>query len=91
MNIADRYIEGNPKIGPWRDTHLQIEGDAVATMQVVFAADWYFVINENLSGEKYFPPLTEKTGTPVQVSASGPDSDWENIEQAYFLSILNAQ
>lgn len=90
-NIADRYIEGIPKIGPWRDTHLQIEGDAVATMQVVFAADWYFVINENLSGEQYFPPLTEKTGTPVQISASGPDSDWENIEQAYFSSILNAR
>jgi cardiolipin synthase A/B len=43
------YIEGKPKIGPWRDTHLQITGDAVATMQVVFAADWYFVINENLT------------------------------------------
>jgi len=91
INVADRYIEGKPKIGPWRDTHLQITGDAVATMQVVFAADWYFVINENLTGEKYFPPLSEENGTPVQISASGPDSDWENIEQAYFSAILNAK
>jgi len=91
INVADRYIEGKPKIGPWRDTHLQITGDAVATMQVVFAADWYFVINENLKGEKYFPPLTEENGTPVQISASGPDSDWEIIEQAYFSAILNAK
>ncbi len=91
INIADRYIQGKPKIGPWRDTHLQITGDAVATMQVVFAADWFFVINENLSGEKYFPPLTEEKGTPVQISASGPDSDWEIIEQAYLSAILNAK
>ena len=91
INIADRYIQGNPKIGPWRDTHLQITGDAVAAMQVVFAADWYFVINENLPGDKYFHPLTEENGTPVQISASGPDSDWENIEQAYLLAILNAR
>jgi len=91
INIADRYIHGKPKIGHWRDTHLQITGDAVATMQVIFAADWYFVINENLTGEGYFPPLTEENGTPVQISASGPDSDWENIEQAYFSAILNAR
>ena len=91
INIADRYIDGLPKIGPWRDTHLQISGDAVATMQVVFAADWYFVINENLTGEKYFSPLTDKKGTPVQITASGPDSDWESMEQAYFSAILNAK
>jgi cardiolipin synthase len=91
INIADRYLEGIRKIGPWRDTHLQITGDAVATMQVVFAADWYFVINENLTGENYFTPLTEKKGTPVQITASGPDSDWESMEQAYFAAILNAK
>ena len=84
INVADRYIVGKPKIGPWRDTHLQITGDAVATMQVVFAADWYFVINENLTGEKYFPPLTEENGTPVQISASGPDSDWELLNRFIF-------
>ena len=91
MNIANRYLEGKPDIGPWRDTHLQITGDAVAALQVVFAADWFFVINENLSGDQYFPPLTEENGTPVQISASGPDSDWESIEQAFHAAILNAR
>ncbi len=91
INIADRYIDGNPKYGPWRDIHIQITGDAVACLQVIFAADWYFVINENLSGEIYFPHLTEKEGTPVQISASGPDSDWESIGQAFFSAISNAR
>lgn len=91
INIADRYVSGLPKLGPWRDMHLKIVGDAVAAMQVVFAADWYFVINENLSGDEYFPPLSEKPGTPVQIAASGPDSDWETIGQAFFAAITNAK
>ncbi|MCG6187489.1 cardiolipin synthase [Maribellus maritimus] len=91
INVADRYIEGIKKIGPWRDTHLQLEGDAVACLQVVFAADWYFVINENINGRKYFPAFSEAPGTAVQISASGPDSDWENISQAFFAAITNAR
>lgn len=91
INVADRYLHGNKKIGNWRDTHLQITGDAVACLQVVFAADWFFVVNENLSGTHYFPVFTEKKGIPIQISASGPDSDWENIGQAFFAAISNAR
>ena len=91
INIADRYLTGIPKIGSWHDLHVQITGDAVACLQVIFAADWYFVINENLSGKKYFPPFTEKKGVPLQIAASGPDSDWESIAQAFFSAISNAQ
>lgn len=91
INIADRYSEGLKNIGHWRDTHLQITGDAVASLQVIFAADWYFVINENLNGNKYFPKFSESAGTPVQISTSGPDSDWKNIEQAFFAAITNAK
>jgi cardiolipin synthase len=91
INIADRYIEGLPKIGAWRDTHLQIVGDAVTSLQTIFTSDWYFTINENLTGEEYFPPLTESQGIPMQISASGPDSDWKSIEQAFFMAISNAK
>jgi len=91
INIADRYVEGLPGLGPWRDTHLKIEGDAVATLQVVFAADWYFVTKNNLTSSIYFPPFSEAKGMSVQISASGPDYDWENISQAYFAAISNAR
>ena len=91
INIADRYLEGVKKVGPWHDLHLKMEGDAVACLQVVFAADWYFVTRKNLTGIKYFPPLSEEPGIPVQISASGPDSDWESISQAFFAAIANAK
>jgi cardiolipin synthase len=91
INVADRYINGLKGVGEWRDTHLKIEGDAVACLQVVFFADWYFVINENLSGDDYFPLFTENADVPLQISASGPDSDWQSIAQAFFAAITNAR
>ncbi len=90
INLADRYRKGLDKIGPWRDTHLQIEGDAVRSLQAVFAADWYFVSRENLTGSEYFPPMTMEPGAAVQISAGGPDSDWESIGQAFFTAIAGA-
>jgi cardiolipin synthase len=91
LNIADRYFEGVKGIGPWNDIHLQLDGDAATCLQVVFTADWYFVMHENLTGRNYFPPLRETKGVPVQISASGPDSDWESIGQAIFAAIANAR
>lgn len=91
INIADRYIYGNKKVGFWRDTNIQIEGDAVAFLQVIFAADWFFVKGENLVGRDYYRPFTDDPGIPVQISASGPDSDWDSIAQAFFTAITCAR
>jgi cardiolipin synthase A/B len=91
INFADRYLKGIASAGHWRDTHLQIEGDAVACLQVIFAADWYFIKKENLKGQGYFRPLTENEGIAVQISASGPDSDWDSIGQAFFAAIAGAK
>ncbi|WP_319479311.1 cardiolipin synthase [uncultured Draconibacterium sp.] len=91
INIADRYIEGMKGLGHWRDTHLQIGGDAATTLQVIFAADWYFITKQNLYGYRYFPPLSDAPGVPVQVSASGPDYSWKSIEQGFFAAITTAR
>ena len=91
INLADRYLQGVKGIGPWRDTHIKIEGDAAGCLQLVFAADWFFVIHENLTGKKYFPPFSYILDTPIQISASGPDSDWESIGQAFFAAMAGAK
>ncbi len=91
VNIADHYLKGHPKAGPWYDMHLKIEGDAVATLQIIFAADWYFVSQQNIVGRKYFSVFTEAPGTPIQICAGGPDYDWEGIAQAFFAAIINAK
>ncbi len=91
LNFADRYLHGTPKTGPWRDIHLKIQGDAVACLQVIFAADWFFVSQQNLTGTQYYTPFTDQPGVPVQIASSGPDSDWESIGQALFAAITRAK
>ncbi len=91
INFADRYLYGLEKIGKWRDTHIEIRGDAVASLQVIFTADWYFLTSENLTGSGYFKTISEIEGPAVQICASGPDSDWDSIGQAFFAAIAGAE
>jgi len=90
LNFADRYQDGVAGIGPWRDTHLKVTGGGATSLQIIFMADWYFVSKEIFRGENYFKPFESGDGKLVQISASGPDSDWESIGQAYFSAIASA-
>ncbi len=91
MNIADRYIYGSVEIPFWRDTHLKIEGEAVNSLQVVFLTDWHFVSGKIISSHSYLPVSKIQSNQLVQITASGPDSDWASIMQAYFSAISTAQ
>lgn len=51
LNIGDEYQGKNPKFGPWRDTHMQIEGPATKALQISFLKDWYWANRD-------FPPVT---------------------------------
>ncbi|MDR2038594.1 MAG: cardiolipin synthase [Bacteroidales bacterium] len=92
LNIADRYISGNEELGPWRDTHLKIEGEAVYSLQSIFLLDWFFVSKRNIHHhDKYFPPSTVTERHLMQIVASGPDSDWSGIMQTFFLAAATAK
>lgn len=92
LNIADRYVDGLPDIGIWRDTHLKVEGEAVTSLQVVFLIDWYFVRQELLLNKnEYLPYIQADNHVLVQTVASGPDSDWASIQQTYFTLINMAK
>jgi cardiolipin synthase len=91
LNFADRYLHGIPEIGIWRDTHLKVKGEAASSLQIVFLIDWYFVRQEVLLNEKYLPNKKAKEKCLLQITASGADSDWASIMQAYFSAISSAK
>jgi cardiolipin synthase A/B len=92
MNIADRYLKGDVFLGTWYDTVLRIEGDAVHMLQLIFLVDWFFVSKKIFSDrKKYFPDHTIKQQHPLQITASGPDSDWASIMQAFFVAFTKAK
>ncbi|MCF8371021.1 MAG: cardiolipin synthase [Bacteroidales bacterium] len=90
VNIADRYLKGRDGKGFWRDTHLRIEGDAVKNLQIIFLMDWYFMSNKIINDKIYFPDHHVDEKHLIQITTSGPDSDWANIMQTFFSAIATA-
>jgi len=98
LNIGDEYLGKVPRFGFWRDTHVRVEGPAVAALQRVFIEGWDFAAEEDLRGPEYFPLFHDKPVTPSQLSAvsmqvipSGPDMELKSIREIYFASILQAR
>ena len=92
MNIADRYVVGDKKWIPWRDTHLRITGESVAALQYSFAIDWDFTTRHLLTSPTMH--YTERPDSPeymVQMMSSGPTNRWNNISFVFFKAITLAK
>jgi cardiolipin synthase A/B len=42
-NVGAEYLGEKPPLSPWRDTHVELRGPAVAHVQFAFLEDWYWV------------------------------------------------
>lgn len=92
MNIADRYVIGDKKWLPWRDTHLRMTGEAVAAMQYSFAIDWDFTTRHLLtSPTMHYDTQPDHPDYMVQMMASGPTNRWNNISFVFFKAITLAK
>ena len=92
MNIASRYVTGDKKWKPWRDTHLRISGEAVAALQYSFAIDWNYTTRELLTSPtmRYSEPPRQPDYI-VQMMSSGPSSRWHNISFVFLKAITQAK
>jgi cardiolipin synthase len=43
LNVGDEYLGADPRLTPWRDTHLEVGGPVVLGLQFSFMRDWYYV------------------------------------------------
>lgn len=85
----------------WRDTHIRIEGPAVAALQYAFVDNWVRQDAGELPAADYFPRLAPAGDKVMRVLATTPDRDSEiykslmvamteakksiNITSAYFV------
>lgn len=90
MNVADRYIKG-VDFGIWRDSHIKIEGKAVAGLQTSFLIDWYSSRKEFLTADTYYPILEEKGDNMMQLVTSGPVGQFKDIHMGILQAISNAK
>lgn len=98
VNISSTYANSSlfrsqsrrtRKVG-WRDTHIKIEGPAVAALQWVFLSTWMEEKSHNLPDSNFFPPIKEVGDKLVRVLDSSPDGDYD-IYKAYVLAMQTAK
>ena len=91
INISDSYVNANND-RYWRDTHLRVFGEVIKPLQILFFTTWDFVSEDETKVSKaYFPNHNCKGTVPIQIAASGPDTDRSNIMEAMFVAITNAE
>jgi cardiolipin synthase A/B len=88
-NVGDEYLGLDPKIGPWRDTHVHVTGPAAQLAQLLFQADWYWATRT--MPEWSWEPRAAPSGRDVQAMVV-PFSPVDDVEaaQLFFVHALNA-
>jgi cardiolipin synthase len=74
----------------WRDTHIQVEGPAVAALQWMFLDSWARQTEGEVQVREPFPPLSPAGEQLLRVLGSNPGDNPE-IYRAYLLAIQGAR
>jgi cardiolipin synthase A/B len=76
---------------PWRDTHVQVSGPVVATLQKFFLATWAQQEGEPLAARDYFPTLDVKGKEVIRAIASSPEEPFSEFYATLMSAINTAQ
>lgn len=91
INVGDEYLGKHPRLGFWRDTHLELEGDAVYGLQEVFLKDWEMATRRNPRDAGFFPVHQCKGSEAVQIVAGGPNRRDDAIHETLFAAMSVAK
>ncbi|UCG37945.1 MAG: cardiolipin synthase, partial [bacterium] len=92
INLTSRHLSTRmEKEELARDVHFRVEGPVLASMQEVFADDWYASQGEIIEGDLFFPELPRAGECIARAVASGPDQDLEKIYQIVLAVLRSAR
>ncbi|HYS66427.1 MAG TPA: cardiolipin synthase [Paraburkholderia sp.] len=92
-NVGVEYLGSKPPLSPWRDTHIEVRGPAVASIQFVFTEDWHWATQQLPVFD--MPPARAAEDRPVGqgmhclVVPSGP-ADKQETCSLFFVEAINA-
>lgn len=89
LNIGDEYLgrSKNPRLCPWRDTHIQLSGPSVQCLQYCFLQDWYWATRE-LPDVSFAVKADLKTDAAVFVLPTGP-ADRQPACTLFYLDVIS--
>ncbi|ACC70535.1 cardiolipin synthase [Paraburkholderia phymatum] len=86
-NVGVEYLGGKPPLSPWRDTHIEVRGPAVASIQFVFTEDWYWATQDLPQLDP--PPVDSRDDMHCLVVPTGP-ADKQETCSLFFVEAINA-
>ena len=89
-NIGKEYVGNSPRFGPWRDSHLRIQGPTVKAIQLTFLKDWYWMRQETIQ-LNWTAAKAMEGSTRALCLATGPTDQEETCALAYVHMINQAQ
>ena len=70
-NAGDDYLGLHPRLTPWRDTHVKVEGPVVQCVQVCWIEDWHWATGQ-IPELAWVPSRAADTGSAAMCLPSGP-------------------
>lgn len=90
LNVGDEYLGKDPKLTPWRDTHMEWRGPIVKCLQVPFAEDWLWATGELLDELDWEIRPEDTAGEMAALClATGPADPFETCAMG-FLALIDA-
>jgi len=87
-NVGDEYMGKDPNFGPWRDTHMKLEGPAVLGVQLSFLEDWHWA-TKTVPLLSWNPVRVTGGGIHALAIASGP-ADTLDTAELFFLHLIQS-
>jgi cardiolipin synthase A/B len=89
LNIGDDYRGLWPKWGPWRDTHVMLEGPSVIASQLAAAKDWYCAQETEIDVD--WNVIQSEGDSDVFIMHTGPADDQQSCLLAHMALINSAR
>jgi cardiolipin synthase len=89
QNVIDRTYNKKKNIQrglKWQELMCRIEGPVVASIDMVFATDWYMETGQRLVTEAPAQPATPDGDVACQMVPSGPGSRWRTTSSSFSAS-----
>lgn len=91
LNLGEEYLGRHPRLGLWRDTHVQIEGPAVQAIQLTFIEDWFWAAGDLPERLEWTPtPAPDGANQSVLPIPSGPADELETCHLLFLEAIHSA-
>lgn len=86
LNVGEEYLGKKPPLSPWRDTHMELQGPAVAELQLAFDENWHWITGDQITLRS--PPAADGQATTL-IAATGPADEQETCS-LYFVQLVNS-